>query len=266
MASENQMEYVNLGNSGLMVSRIGLGNWLTTDTSQEEINKVYKAAWDAGINFFDTAEMYDFGKGERIMGEALRSLNIPRSEYVVSTKLFFGNNPDKTYLYKNDVGANKKHLIEGMNRSLENLGMDHVDIVYVHRYDFTTSTLEVCQAMKQLVKTGKTFYWATSEWPAIRVMEAIKMADKIDGPRPISEQPMYNYLNRQKMEVDYSVLFDDYKLGATTWSPLMSGFLTGKSNKEFVSGTRFTDVPMLQFMWGLNDQEHRQKLVDKLDK
>ena len=118
-----------------------------------------------------------------------------------------------------------------MDRSLKELGFDYVDVIFCHRYDTTTPTIEVCQAMKTIIEQGKAFYWATSEWPASRIMEAILLCDQIGAPRPIADQCQYHMLERKKLEFEYSPLFDDYNYGTTTWSPLASGILTGKYNK-----------------------------------
>lgn len=233
------MEYVNLGNTGLKVSRFSYGNWVNCpEGAQEQANKMVKLAFDAGINFFDTAEVYGAGEGERQMGIALKALGVPREDYVLTTKIFWGKQTGNTNT-QNLIGTSRKHLIEGLDRSLKLLQHDYVDVVFCHRYDHTTPIVEVCQAMKTLVETGKALYWATSEWPAIRIMEAIHISDKIGGPRPIADQCQYNMLERTKVELDYAALFDDYKIGTTIWSPLASGILTGKYNNGIPAGSRF---------------------------
>ena len=233
------MEYVNLGNTGLKVSRFSYGNWVNCPTgAQEHANKMVKLAFDAGINFFDTAEVYGAGEGERQMGIALKALGVPREDYVLTTKLFWGKQSVNTNT-QNLIGNSRKHLIEGVNRSLTLLQHDYVDVLFCHRYDHTTPMTEVCQAMKTIIESGKALYWATSEWPAARIMEAIHISDKIGGPRPIADQCQYNMLERSKIELDYAPLFDDYKYGTTIWSPLASGILTGKYNNGIPPGSRF---------------------------
>ena len=235
----DKMQYVNLGRSGIKVSRLSYGNWVNTKKDAQELSdKLIKVAFDSGINFFDTAEAYGDGEGERQMGISLKSLKVPRSDYVLTTKIFLGAQPDNKNT-QNSRGTSRKRLVEGLERSLKNLGLDYVDVVFCHRFDQTTTVLEVCQAMKALIDSGKAFYWATSEWPALRIMEAIHISDKIGGYRPIAEQCQYNMLERQKLEADYVALFDDYQYGTTIWSPLASGVLTGKYNNGIPEGSRF---------------------------
>ena len=233
------MEYVNLGNTGLKVSRLSYGNWVNCpEGAQEQANKMVKLAFDSGINFFDTAEAYGAGEGERQMGIALKALGVPREDYVLTTKLFLGAEPQNVNT-QNVKGTSRKHLVEGVNRSLKFLDHTYVDVLFCHRYDHTTPTIEVVQAMKTIIESGKALYWATSEWPASRIMEAILLADIIGGPRPIADQCQYNMLERTKVELDYNPLFDDYKYGTTIWSPLASGILTGKYNNGIPPGSRF---------------------------
>ena len=244
MATKEQeptMEYVNLGRSGLKVSRLSYGNWINSledEEAQKVANKLVKLAWDRGINYFDTAEGYDFGKGERQIGIALKNLGVPRSDYVVSTKIFFGNFAENTH-YFNSRGTSRKRLVEGLDRSLKNLQLDYVDVVFCHRYDEDTPTMEVVLAMKDIIASGKALYWATSTWPPIRVMQAILMCDAVGCPQPIAEQCQYSMLVRDTIEKDYVPLFLDYGLGTTIWSPLCSGILTGKYNEGIPKGSRF---------------------------
>jgi voltage-dependent potassium channel beta subunit len=201
-----------------------------------------KLSFDHGINFFDTAEAYGSGEGEVQMGKALHALGVHRSEYVLTTKIFWGHRKD-TKNKQNCSGTSRKHIFEAMNRSLELLEHSHVDVVLLHRYDHTTPTEEVCHAMKIIIEQGKALYWGTSEWPAIRIMEAIHICDKIQAPRPIADQCQYNMLAREKVERDYAALFDDYGDGSTIWSPLASGILTGKYNNGIPEGSRFDTNP-----------------------
>jgi voltage-dependent potassium channel beta subunit len=251
------MEYVSLGTSGLKVSRMGFGNWITSaDGVSELTNSMVKAAWKAGINFFDTAEAYDNGMGEIQLGNALIALGVARQELVVTTKLFHGctlptmkSGNVELKINENQKGTSRKHLLEGMTRSLKNMQLDYVDIIYCHRYDVETSTEEVCHAMKYILNKGQALYWGTSEWPAQRLVEAMHLCDKIGCPRPIVEQPQYNIAVREKMEIDYNILFDEYGLGTTIWSPLFSGILSGKYNDGTIpDGTRF-DEPILKAMF-----------------
>lgn len=245
MEIKNKMEYVTLGRSGIKVSRLSYGNWVNSEEdseAQKTANELVKLAWDNGINFFDTAEAYSAGKGERQLGIALKALNVPRSDYVVTTKIFWGNHPDNTNAH-NNVGTNRKRLIEGINRSLENLQLEYVDIVFCHRYDHETPTIEVVQTMKSIINSGKALYWGTSTWPAVRVMEAMLLCDIVGCPRPIAEQCQYSMLVRDTVEKEYATLFDDYGLGTTIWSPLASGILTGKYNEGIPKGSRFDTNP-----------------------
>lgn len=235
-----KMRYVTLGRSGLKVSKLSYGNWVNCkDNAQEKANALVKKAWELGVNFFDTAEVYNSGEAERQIGVAIKKLNVPRSDYVVSTKIYWGKFSQNTNKH-NNVGTSRKRLIEGLNRSLENLQMEYVDIVFCHRYDNHTPTIEVVQTMKHLIETGKAFYWGTSTWPATRVMEAMLLCDIVGCPRPIAEQCQYSMLYREKVEQEYNDLFDDYNLATTIWSPLKYGILTGKYNNGIPEGSRFS--------------------------
>jgi len=224
------MEYNRLGKSGLKVSKIGYGNFAAADKKDDALDaQLVKMAFEAGINFFDTAQGYGAGFGEISLGKALKALGVPREDYVVSTKIFWGAAPQFKNI-QNVMGYNRKALIEGVNSSLKRLQMDYVDILHLHRFDCTTPTEELCQGIKTLISQGKILYWGTSEWPALRIMEAMHICDKIGCPRPIAEQCEYNLLARGKIENEYIPLFDEYGLGTNVWSPLAMGVLTGKYN------------------------------------
>jgi len=260
---------VNLGKTGLKVSRFAYGNWVNcAEGAQDTANKLVKLAFENGVNFFDTAEGYGSGEGETQMGIALKALGVPREEYVLSTKIFFGKRNDSKNT-QNLVGTSSKHITEAINRSLKLLDHSYVDVVFCHRYDHTTPMEEVCQTMKTIIEQGKAFYWATSEWPAIRIMEAIHVADKIKGPRPIADQCQYNMLERTKVELDYAVLFDDYHYGTTIWSPLASGILTGKYNKGIPEGSRFDTnkqyMSIFERYLGENKKEQTIKKLNDLE-
>ena len=238
---ETPMQYVNLGRSGLKVSRLGYGNWvngLEDEEAQKMANALVKLAWDRGVNFFDTAEAYQSGQAERQLGIALKNLGVPRSDYVVTTKIFFGNFAENTN-HHNNLGTSRKRLKEGLDRSLKHLQLDYVDVVFCHRYDEGTPTLETVLAMKDVIAQGKALYWATSTWPPVRVMEAIFLCDIHGCPRPIAEQCQYNMFVREEIELNYVEFFQDYGLGTTIWSPLCSGILTGKYNNGIPKGSRF---------------------------
>jgi voltage-dependent potassium channel beta subunit len=217
----SKMVYRYLGNSGLKVSVIALGNWI----NNEDDNQTYectKAALENGINYLDTAEEYGFGQAETTLGKALKKLNIPREKIVVSTKLMkVGHDP-------NDAMLSRKHICEGIKNSLKRLGLDYVDIVFCHRYDRMTSMKEVVEAMNWVLQQGYALYWGTSEWTACQIFEAYDICDKYKLERPIVEQCQYNMLERDKMENEYRDLFRRYKMGTTIFSPLRCGILTGK--------------------------------------
>jgi len=236
------MEYVTMGGSGLKVSRISYGNMSASNMKKDpELDKILvKMAFDAGVNFFDTAQRYGFGLGEIYLGDSLRALGVPREDYVVSTKIFWGAHSE-TKNDQNVNGTNRKCILEGIEVSLKRLKMDYVDLLFCHRYDHTTPMEEVCWAMKIAIAQGKVLHWGTSEWPAIRIMEAMHVCDKINCPRPIAEQCEYNPFQRTKMELDYLPLFKEYGLGTTVWSPLAGGLLTGKYNDGIPPGSRFDD-------------------------
>ena len=216
-----KMVYRYLGNSGLKVSVMALGNWI----NNEDDNQTYectKAALENGINYLDTAEEYGFGMAETTLGKALKKLNIPREKIVVSTKLMkIGHDP-------NDAMLSRKHLVEGIKNSLKRLGLDYVDIVFCHRYDRMTPVKEVVEAMNWILQQGYALYWGTSEWTACQIFEAYDICDKLKLERPIVEQCQYNMLERDKMENEYRDLFRRYKMGTTIFSPLRCGILTGK--------------------------------------
>ncbi len=220
------MEYRHLGRTGIRVSELSLGSWVTFK-NQVDVNaaiEIMAAAYDAGVNFFDNAEVYANGESERVMGEALKKLGWRRGSYLVTTKLYWG-------LYdgineKNTL--NRKRLIEGVNGSLERLQLDYVDVVYCHRSDKTTPIEETVWAMHNIIEWGKAMYWGTSEWDADEIVAAINIAEKHHLHKPITEQPQYNLFERERFEKQYARLFKDYGYGSTIWSPLASGLLTGK--------------------------------------
>lgn len=269
MEGNKHMKYVTLGRSGLKVSEFSYGNWVNSndeEAAQKTANELIKAAWESGINYFDTAEGYDLGKGERQFGKAIKALGVPRSDYVVSTKIFFGKF-DENKNSHNNMGCSRKRLVEGLDRSLKNLDMEYVDVVFCHRYDNETPTMEVVLAIKSIIESGKALYWGTSTWPAVRVMEAMLMCDAVGCPRPIAEQCQYSMLDREPVEKEYIELFDDYGLGTTIWSPLASGILTGKYNNGIPKGSRF-DVHkrwMMIFNKYFGDQA-KEKTLERLNK
>jgi voltage-dependent potassium channel beta subunit len=240
--AKTMMQYVNLGNSGIKVSRFSYGNsnsWFKTEEGmQERANALVKRAWDLGITTFDTSETYYDGKGEELLGNALRNLKVPRSDFLVTSKVFWGKY-ETNINSVNNVGLSVKRIQEGVSRTLKNMKMDYVDIYFCHRYDFHTPTLEVVLAMKNLIAEGKVLYWAVSAWPPIRVMEAIMLCDQHRCPRPVTEQIGYSIYKRDTVEKDYFDLIDQFGLGCMTYSPLHSGILTGKYNNGIPEDSRF---------------------------
>jgi voltage-dependent potassium channel beta subunit len=230
------MEYRRLGRSGIKVSVLSFGSWVTFDNqvAVEAAVECMQAARDAGCNFFDNAEAYAGGRSEEIMGEALRQLGWPRWSYVVTTKLFWGIHDDVNM--KNTL--NRKYLQQAIDGSLERFGLDFVDVVYCHRPDPDTTVEETVWAMSDMVAGGKALYWGTSEWPASAIREAIEVAERHHLHKPVTEQPQYNLFQRERVEDEYAELFDEFGYGTTIWSPLASGLLTGKYRDGIPSDSR----------------------------
>lgn len=228
------MEYRYLGKSGLQVSALSYGAWVTfSDQVDEEIaNDCMVEAYNAGVNFFDNAEVYANGRAEIVMGKIIKRNKWNRSDLVVSTKIFWGGDSI------NDRGLSRKHIIEGLDASLERLQLDYVDLVFCHRPDIHTPIEETVRAMNQLINQGKAFYWGTSEWSADQIMEAYYISRREHLIPPLMEQPQYNMFHREKVEKEYIHLYKEIGLGTTIWSPLAGGLLTGKYNNGIPEGTR----------------------------
>ncbi|CEJ81252.1 Putative Voltage-gated potassium channel subunit beta [[Torrubiella] hemipterigena] len=235
----SKMIYRNLGRSGLKVSVISLGGWVTYggQVGDDIANECIKAAYDHGVNFFDCAEVYADGKSEISMGKAIKKYGFKRNDIVVSTKIYwgsaFGDRP------VNNSGLSRKHLVEGTNAALERLQLDYVDLLYCHRPDRDTPIEETVRAMNYLIDTGKTFYWGTSEWSAAEIAIAHQIADRLGLVGPLMEQPQYNLLARDKVEKEFHMLYSQYGLGLTIFSPLKTGILTGKYNSEIPDDSRY---------------------------
>lgn len=230
------MEYRRLGKSGLQVSVLSFGSWVTfgKQIGDNTADTLMTMAYDAGVNFFDNAEIYARGKSEEVMGKILKNKNWTRSSYCVSSKVFFGYEDDKP----NQRGLSRKHITEGCHAALKRLQLDYIDLFFCHRPDKNTPIEETVLAMNTLIQQGKILYWGTSEWANDEIMAAIAVAKEYKLIGPTMEQPQYNMFERTKLEKDYLLLFRDYGLGTTIWSPLASGLLTGKYNHGNPTDTR----------------------------
>jgi voltage-dependent potassium channel beta subunit len=230
------MEYTNLGKSGLQISRLSLGSWLTfgKQIGDDVAERLMDIAYENGINFFDNAEIYARGKSETVMGAILKKKNWSRDSYIVSSKVFFGNGGQ----LPTQKGLSRKHIVEACEQALNRFQLDYLDLFLCHRPDKQTPIEETVWSMHQLIMQGKILYWGTSEWSAQEIMEAHMFAKQNHLIGPIVEQPEYNMFTRQKVEVEFSQVYKTVGLGTTIWSPLASGILSGKYNKDFPSDTR----------------------------
>ncbi|MDX1903272.1 MAG: aldo/keto reductase [Thermonemataceae bacterium] len=251
------MEYRRLGKSGLQVSVLSFGSWLTFgkqigDTTAEEL---MKEAYDSGINFFDNAEIYARGQSEIVMGNILQKMQWARDTFVVSSKVFFGAGGK----LPNQTGLSRKHIFEACHAALKRLQVDYLDLYFCHRPDKNTPIEETVWAMNDLIKQGKVLYWGTSEWSAQEIQEAYSVARQYNLIPPTMEQPQYNMLHRERVEVEYAQLYKNIGLGTTIWSPLASGILTGKYNENFPEETRLS-------IEGMEWLKNRELVDDRLEK
>ncbi|MBC7465046.1 MAG: aldo/keto reductase [Bdellovibrio sp.] len=254
------MEYRKLGNSGLRVSQLSFGSWVTFG-KQMDVNPVkecLKYAFDHGVNFFDNAEVYAAGQSETIMAEAFQQIGLSRNEYVLTTKFFWGI--EDRVNFKNTL--NRKYLMQAIDHSLKRLKTSFVDVAYCHRYDPETPIEEICFAMDQMIRDGKALYWGTSEWPATAIDQAYDFAVTNGLHRPIVEQPQYNLLEKDKVEKEFAPLYKKMKLGLTTWSPLASGQLTGK----YLNGIPQDSRANLSSMGWIKDEVMNPNHVAKVQK
>ena len=230
------MEYRYLGKSGLQVSALSYGAWVTFNDqfAEDTAYDCMVAAYDEGVNFFDNAEAYSAGEAEVMMGKVVKKAGWKRSDLVISTKIFWGGKGI------NDRGLSRKHIIEGTDAALTRLQMDYVDLIFCHRPDLHTPIEETVRAMNHVIDQGKAFYWGTSEWSATQIMEAYQIARREHLIPPIMEQPEYNMFHRDKIEKEYLPLYEKIGLGTTIWSPLRSGILTGKYNNGIPDGSRLS--------------------------
>ena len=254
------MEYRRLGRSGLQLSVLSFGSWVTfhkqiDDTLADELMGI---AYEAGINFFDNAEVYALGESEKMMGRVLKKKNWDRTSYIISSKAYFGwrgklNKPNQT-------GLSRKHLFEACNEALERLQVDYLDLFFCHRPDTNVPIEEVVWTMHNLIQQGKVLYWGTSQWSGAEIMEAHRVAHQYNLIAPVMEQPQYNMFERFKMEQDYLPVFQNVGLGTTIWSPLAAGFLTGKYNNGFPEGSR---LAIKGFEW-LKDRWMQEEKIEKV--
>ena len=254
------MEYRYLGKSGLQLSVVSFGSWVSfkqqiDDTIADELMSI---AYDNGINFFDNAEAYANGESEKMMGRVLKNKNWDRSSYIVSSKVFFGRYGKD--FKPNQKGLSRKHIMEACNEALERLQVDYLDLYFCHRPDPMTPMHEVVWAMNILLQQGKILYWGTSEWSGVEIMEAHKVAERYNLIGPVMEQPQYNLFERFKVEKDYERLYETVGLGTTIWSPLASGLLTGKYNDGIPDDSRFARK---ELGW-LSEQALQEEKINKV--
>lgn len=256
------MEYRQLGKSGLQVSALSLGSWLTfgKQIGDDTAEDLMKLAYDKGVNFFDNAETYANGKSEIVMGNILKKMGWDRSSYIVSSKAFFGDGGKKP----TQLGLSRKHLVEACDAALKRLQVDYLDLYYCHRPDKNTPIEETVWTMNHLIQQGKIFYWGTSEWSAQEIMEAHMVAKDYRLIGPTMEQPQYNMFHRRKVEADFSQIYKTVGLGTTTWSPLASGVLTDKYIGQMPKGTRL-GMAGLEWLKERSLDPHRLELCRKLN-
>ena len=252
------MEYRHMGSSGLRLSALSLGAWITYggQVSEDAAEQCMAAAFDAGVNFFDNAEAYDAGNAESVMGRVIRRRGWKRSDLVLSTKIFWGGKGP------NDRGLSRKHIAEAVDASLLRLGTDYVDLVLCHRPDYHTPIEETVWGMDLLIRQGKAFYWGTSEWSAEEFTRATLVARREHLIPPAVEQPEYNMFRRERVEKEYAALYRELGMGTTIWSPLASGVLTGKYNEGIPAGTR---LALPGYEW-LRDSALGDRAAERIDK
>lgn len=255
------MEYRYLGKSGLRVSALSYGAWVTFNDqfAEDTAYDCMVAAYDAGVNFFDNAEAYSSGEAEVMMGKVIKKAGWKRSDLVLSTKIFWGGKGI------NDRGLSRKHIIEGTNAALKRLDTDYVDFIFCHRADLDTPIEETVRAMNHVIDQGKAFYWGTSEWNAAQIMEAYQIARREHLIPPLMEQPEYNMFRRDKIEKEFLPLYEKIGLGTTIWSPLKSGILTGKYNNG-VPGKSRLSLPGYEWLREALLSEEGLKNIEKVKK
>jgi voltage-dependent potassium channel beta subunit len=248
------MHYRRLGRSGLQVSELSFGSWVTYHNQVDvaAARELMAAAFDAGVNFFDNAEVYAAGQSELVMGEAIKALKWPRLNYIVSTKFYWGLDREGQTANRKET-LNRKYLMQAIDGSLKRMGLDFIDLVYCHRADPHTPVEETVWAMSDMITRGKALYWGTSEWSAQEIRAAWEIAERHHLHKPLMEQPQYNLFHRKRVEQEYARLYEDIGLGLTTWSPLASGLLTGKYRSGVPAGSRGALQNMSFLLKGLTD-------------
>ncbi len=252
------MHYRRLGRSGLQVSELSLGSWVTyhNQVDTAAATEMLAAAMDAGVNFFDNAEVYAGGQSEVVMGQAFKALKWPRLNFIVSTKFFWGLSREGNTVNRADT-LNRKYLMQAIDASLARLQLDFVDLVYCHRPDPATPIEETVWAMSDMISRGKALYWGTSEWPAADIRAAWEIAERHHLHKPVMEQPQYHLFHRRRVEQEYARLYDDLGLGLTTWSPLAGGILSGKYQSGIPEGSRAAMPSMAWLAKSLDDPARR---------
>ncbi|MBX3748556.1 MAG: aldo/keto reductase [Opitutaceae bacterium] len=239
------MPYRRLGSSGLKISALSFGAWVTfgKQVGDKTARDLLHTAYDAGVNFFDNAETYADGQAEVVMGDILKKSGWPRDTFLVSSKVFFGAEREGP----NQVGLSRKHIVEACHAALRRLQVDYLDLYYCHRPDPEVPVEETARAMHDLITQGKVLYWGTSEWSGDRLAEAFAVCDKLNLHRPIVEQPQYNLFHRSRVEKEYAPFYRSPGLGTTVWSPLATGLLTGKYNDGVPAQSRL-DTPGMEWL------------------
>ncbi|HLU17163.1 MAG TPA: aldo/keto reductase [Edaphocola sp.] len=233
-----EMEYRKMGKTGLELSVLSFGSWVTFHKQIDDSisDRLMSIAYENGVNFFDNAEVYALGESEKMMGRVLKAKGWDRSSYVVSSKVFFGSRGKDNK--PNQHGLSRKHIMEACDEALKRMQLDYLDLYFCHRPDRSVPMEEIVRTMNTLIQQGKILYWGTSEWTAAEIMEANAVAERLGLEGPKMEQPEYNLFNRWKIESDYLQVFRTVGLGTTIWSPLASGLLTGKYNDGIPEGSR----------------------------
>lgn len=252
------MEYRRLGKTGLPVSELSFGSWITFGNQINDgvSERLMDIAYEAGVNFFDNAEVYAAGASETVMGEILHKKNWSRDSYIVSSKVFFGAGAK----VPTQKGLHRKHIIEACNQALQRLQVEYLDLYFCHRPDKQTPIEETVWSMHQLILSGKILYWGTSEWSAQEIMEAHMVAQRYNLIGPVVEQPQYNMLVRDKVEVEYSQIYKTVGLGTTIWSPLASGYLTGKYLNQSPADARLNREELGWLSERLLQETHAEKV------